>query len=105
MFASTHPEARQIFKAARRVRANGYRAAEGVGHQRDLRRAGKEIFLDEQIHIRELDAETRMRVVPADDALLRIIALERLVNRVPGRLSESHVRARLTGGGAANDVL
>ena len=68
----------------------------------DLLRAGKKVFVDEQVMLRQKYAEAGMRVVPADDLGVRILAVFDLVNVLPGVLGKGDVGPTLGGVHAGN---
>jgi hypothetical protein len=51
--------------------------------------------MNEGVVVRKENAKTRVRVVPADDALIRIVAILNLVDMLPSVLGERNVRAPL----------
>ncbi len=73
-------------------------AAGWIMYHRHLPGEVKEIRVDEEIHVREEDAESGMRVVPADDALVGVIAVHDAVDVVPGVGGEGDL-----GGGVARE--
>src|SRR5262245_14666862 len=60
-----------------------------IDDEGDLRGAGEEVPVDEEVVLGQEDAEARMAVVPADDLLvLGELAAERSVDLLPRLLSE-----------------
>ena len=96
------PESVKVLNAFRRIYANGHVAVQRIRYQRQMRRPGKKIPLDKQIHFRKFHAETRMCVIPADDFQFGMVALQTCVNRVPCFLRESDMCAPFASGGTGN---
>src|SRR5947209_19392714 len=73
-------------------------------HHRHLPGEVKEIAVNEEIHVGKEDAETGMGVVPADDALVGVIAVHDAVDVVPGFRGEGDLRGGVAGELAADDI-
>src|SRR6185437_13770171 len=102
-FAAIDPESGNRDDLPVGVGQNGFVAAQRIGDERDLSGAGEEVPLDEQVHLRELDAEAGMAVIPADDALAAVVLVDLLVDLGPGVLGEGDVSGPFTRRVAADD--
>src|SRR5579884_403966 len=83
------------------IAANPPEAAFFIGMRikdpRNLLRVGKEILLDKKIMLRKENAEAGMRVIPADNLMVRIFLVLDLIYMFPGVLGKRNVRAALRG--------
>src|SRR5256885_12405028 len=67
----------------------------GIVNPRDLLRRREKVLVNEGVVVGKKNAESRMRVIPADDAGIRKIAVFDFVNVFPSILREGDVGAAL----------